>query len=69
MANKQEILYNLRLLRDTYDNFFNETPEEIQKLFDDYYDTYVSIDIIKEFINSHTPEYHEIKKLDYANNN
>jgi hypothetical protein len=66
MTNKQEIIYNLRLLRDTYDNFFQETPEEIQRLFNEYYDTYVDIEFIKQFIDSHSEEYFQIKELDYA---
>lgn len=66
MTNKQEILYNLRLLRDTYDNFFQETPEEIQRLFNEYYNTYVDIEFIKQFIESHSQEYFKIKELDYA---
>jgi hypothetical protein len=66
MTNKQDILYNLRLLRDTYDNFFQETPEEIQRLFNEYYNTYVNIEFIKQFIDSHSQEYFKIKELDYA---
>jgi hypothetical protein len=66
MTNKQEIIYNLRLLRDTYDNFFQETPEEIQALFNQYHDIEVDLEIIKEFINSHSQEYFQIKELDYA---
>jgi hypothetical protein len=66
MTNKQEILYNLRLLRDTYNNFFQETPEEIQRLFNEYYNTYVDIEFIKQFIESHSQEYFKIKELDYA---
>ena len=66
MTNKQDILYNLRLLRDTYDNFFQETPEEIQRLFNEYYNTYVDIEFIKQFIDSHSQEYFKIKELDYA---
>jgi hypothetical protein len=66
MTNKQEIIYNLRLLRDTYDNFFRETPEEIQRLFNEYYDTEVDIVFIKQFIDSHSDEYHQQRELTYA---
>jgi hypothetical protein len=65
---KNLIFFNLRLLRDYNDNFFNETAEDIKKLYDGIYETDVDINIIIEFIKLNTNEYIDNKRNIFTEN-
>lgn len=48
--------YGLSLLRDQYNNFFDESPEDIKKLYEDIYEEPIELNTVIEFLKINSNE-------------